>query len=227
MKLVNCELENQIVFEENKINVFVVENKQKFYQYVNVLLNQINNNEEEGFVLSHNNKILNLRKNSLVLNDYFNFNLSNNKIFLNKFYKLLEIKANENYIDDVYKINNKIINLLNNLDIEFNINMIFDDELDFKKLLKTYNVSITFFNDKLLEKIIDFIEVLQELDICNFIIFINLKDYLIEEDIIKFYDYVTSKQFNVLLIENKFIKKLDYEKYLIIDEDLCEIIVDK
>jgi CRISPR type II-A-associated protein Csn2 len=227
MKLVNSNFENQIQFNENEVNVLVIENKQAFYNYVNILLKQINGSLSEGFILSNNDDILSLNKVAAIVTDYFNFNIQANKSFSNKLYSLLENIANEKYIENVFEINNNICNLLTKLDIEFNVNMSYEQELSIKKLLKAYNVSLNFSGDKLLEKIIDYIEVLQELEICNFLILVNIKDYLKGSELLSLYDYVLNKQFNLLLIENKFKKQIKYEKHLIIDEDLCEIIVDK
>ena len=57
MKLVYTELEQQLVFQENKVNVLVIERKELFRRMIQELDKQISG-EDGGFVLSANNKTL-------------------------------------------------------------------------------------------------------------------------------------------------------------------------
>ena len=57
MKLVYTELEQQLVFQENKVNVLVIERKELFRRMIQELDKQISG-EDGGFVLSDNNSKL-------------------------------------------------------------------------------------------------------------------------------------------------------------------------
>jgi CRISPR type II-A-associated protein Csn2 len=226
MKLVNCELENQVVFEENIINCIVIEDKALFYNYINILFNQTNGNVlENGFILSHNGESLSLCKDTIMLINYFNINLGSNRTILNKFYNELAKEANDNYLEEFSKINSKILNLLLKLEVNFNANIVYSEELDIKKLFKIYDVNIELSGNSLLEKIIDYIEILIEFKICKLLIFVNLKNYLNEDNLLNLYQYVINKKFNILLIDNNYENKISNEKYLIIDKDFCEIVI--
>ena len=61
MKLVYTELEQQLVFQENKVNVLVVEHKELFRRMINALNDQLEG-VEKGFTLSADNKILKIEK---------------------------------------------------------------------------------------------------------------------------------------------------------------------
>ena len=45
MKLINEDLNNEIVFEENKVNLLVIENKKKFVEFIQEIIKQINGDE--------------------------------------------------------------------------------------------------------------------------------------------------------------------------------------
>ncbi|WP_419080568.1 type II-A CRISPR-associated protein Csn2, partial [Phascolarctobacterium succinatutens] len=70
MKLVYTELEQQLVFQENKVNVLVIEQKELFRRMIQELDKQISG-EECGFVLSDNNKTIKIDKEiCLILNPF-------------------------------------------------------------------------------------------------------------------------------------------------------------
>jgi len=45
MKLINEDLNNEIVFEENKVNLLLIENKKKFVEFIQEIIKQINGDE--------------------------------------------------------------------------------------------------------------------------------------------------------------------------------------
>lgn len=70
MKLVYTQLEQQLVFQENKVNVLVIEQKELFRRMIQELDKQISG-EEGGFVLSDNNKTMKIDKEiCLILNPF-------------------------------------------------------------------------------------------------------------------------------------------------------------
>ena len=57
----------------------------------------------------------------------------------------------------------------------------------------------------------------------NFV-FIGLKDYFTEDEILEFYEYIIYNDFNIVLVEPNNSKNVHAkEKVYVIDEDLCEI----
>ena len=51
MKLINEDLNNEIVFEENKVNLLVIENKKKFVELFKKLLNRLMETKENFLYL--------------------------------------------------------------------------------------------------------------------------------------------------------------------------------
>ena len=41
MKLIHEDLSNEIIFEENKVNLLIVENKEKFVEFIQEIIKQI------------------------------------------------------------------------------------------------------------------------------------------------------------------------------------------
>ena len=70
MKLVYTELEQQLIFQENRVNVLVMEHKELFRRMIQELAKQIDGGEGR-FVLSDNDKILKIDKDvCLVVNPF-------------------------------------------------------------------------------------------------------------------------------------------------------------
>ena len=76
----------------------------------------------------------------------------------------------------------------------------------------------------ILEKLELFIDILSTLNISRFLIIPNLKDYLIEEEIIYLYKYSLYNNINLIIIQNDEKEKLEYERKLIIDENFIDFI---
>ena len=57
MKLINEDLNNEIIFEENKVNLLVVENKKKFVEFIQEIIKQINGNEGKFFLFDKNTEL--------------------------------------------------------------------------------------------------------------------------------------------------------------------------
>lgn len=224
MILNNSNYENNINFEKNNIHLWVIENKVAFFNFVKVLNSQINGEIGE-FILSKNLNEMPISKNICMLLDFFNIDF-NNKNILNGIIKKLEIELQENdYIIKLNELNAQILNFLYSIGLSINLDISYNDELEFVKLLKTYDIKITNQSSSLIETIINYIEVLIELNICKILVFVNLKQYLSYEEIIELYKYVNYKNFKIFLIENTNSKKIEDEKKIIIDNDLCEILV--
>jgi CRISPR type II-A-associated protein Csn2 len=224
MKLVNCDFENQINFENEKINVLTIENKLAFFKYVNMLIRP-EEVKKNSFKLFNKEDSLDIAKTTKVISDYFNFDLNSRSISKYLYDDLAKI-SNENYVEKIYQINSSILKLLFDLNLNYKINLNYRNEIDLKKIFKIYDLKVEISKESLLEIIIDYVGILQELKICDLIIFINLKNYLVKEEIKKFYHNIRLKDFKVLLVESMCYEKIKDERNLVIDYDLCEIVIE-
>ena len=182
---------------EENINVIVIENKIEYRKFVNSFVNELNI-RDGNILLSKDIELLVPEKYIFTFYDYFTFDI--NKYALNKFYKKL-----------------KEISMV---DFSFEISC----DLDVTEILKSLNVKIKQYSELLLDKIINYINVINEIFGIKYFVFISLKEYFSDREIIDFYNYINYNDFKVVLVEpnnkNNFQTK---EKIYVIDEDLCEI----
>lgn len=98
----------------------------------------------------------------------------------------------------------------------------FFDDIDFSNLLKSLKIRVED-NEVFLEKILDLIKIYTLMFGYKLIVFINLKEFVSEEELSEIYKYCNYNKINIMLIENFQKNPLPNEKIIIIDDDLCEI----
>ena len=96
---------------------------------------------------------------------------------------------------------------------------------DINNIVKLIKLSINYKND-LLDNLLLLIDLEKILKISNILIFVNLKQYLEQEELIELYKYAIYNQIKIILIDSQaYGTKLLYEKKLIIDKDLVEFML--
>lgn len=223
MKLVHPFLEKPIVFEENNMNVLVIENQKVFSELVWELLEQIND-KEGRFLLSSDLKLLELKKSMDLVIDLFSLDFNQKKI-ISKVYSQLKMVAvgSEYYMDSTCLIG-EIVHYLEKILQDIHYPLEYDQEMDIGAIFKFADVKIGITYGTLIEKLIDYLALMQELCGISFFVFVNLKCYLSDEEVEQLYHFVAYKKFNILLLENTMReKRFEQEKIRIIDIDMCEI----
>lgn len=100
----------------------------------------------------------------------------------------------------------------------------FKDEISLQDLFKIADLKIECENIKLLEKLLDYLEVVQEFLKPKCIIIMGLKQFFEKDELEEIYKFVIYQGIRLVLIENAIDKEsYDFEKKLIVDMDLCEI----
>ncbi|MGF6907548.1 type II-A CRISPR-associated protein Csn2 [Fusobacterium sp. PH5-44] len=222
MKLIYSNLEKHIVFQENTINEIIIENPNYFYNFIYELKSQINGNPGK-FVLSDNNKELNISKEFEIITDFFSIDLNDKKITTKLYNELKSIS----YSEDIYL---KTQTLLSNLEeylseIEFlsEYNFSFNSELDIVNVFKAYGINFDINNNKFIDKFFQFISLIHDLLNKKVIVLINMKSFISKEELSALYSMIAYKKIHLLLIESNEKYKLDSEARTIIDKDICEI----
>ena len=218
-------LENEIKLNKNNVNILQIDNQNFFAHIVEILNDKANDlDNNEIVLLDENNQELDFSNRVYVLIDIFNIDFNSKKI-LNKIYDYISktIGSNqEKFINNKnINIRKKLINEINDLPFNFNIK----DEIEVNDLLKVYNLKIDYMSyNGVLNKIELLIEILSILKIADILVIPNLKSYLNEEELVELYKYCMYNNINLIIIENKVLKKLKYEKILRVDEEFDESI---
>ncbi len=213
----------QTVFNLDDINVLVVEDPKTFTKYCKEVISSI---EEDGgdFCLFENEKLLKMGKRCVIFSDLLCFEMESKKI-TNKLLVDLKNLAETEYATQWYKLKAEIYQFLSNLNSSSLYPLEYDEENDISALLKVFNVRLLEEENSLLEKLVSYIKVsTRYLGITEYF-FVNLKCFLSAEEVLLLYKEAALESAGVFLLENTLRDKLEGEKILIIDKDLCEIVV--
>lgn len=218
-------IENEIILLDNKIFTLEIENKSYFYRLINDF-NLVSKN-----VLSDNikffddkNSEINLSNKIDVVVDYFNIDFNSKKI-TNSLYKLINTNIGD---DDKSKLENyyaKIKNVLSKSFLDYNLPLIINDEFNIEIVLKLLKVNIESKNN-LLDNLFLLIDINNIFHINELIIFVNLKQYLSNDELLELYKYCLYNNVRILLIDSQCYGVTNkFEKKLIIDGNLDEFLL--
>lgn len=223
MKLTHPFLEKPIVFEENKVNVLVIENQRTFTELISELFEQMSGTEGR-FILSHDLKRLDLKKEVEIIIDLFTLDFNQKKIIAKLYTQLKEMAIGCDYYLDSTHLLGEIIQYLEKIFQTTQYPLVYLQEMDITAIFKVAEVKLETSYINLIEKVLDYLAIVEEFCCISFFIFVNLKCYLSDEEVEQVYNYVSYKKLHILLLENTMReKRFEMEKIHIIDADLCEI----
>ena len=222
MKLVYTELEQQLVFQENKVNVLVIERKELFRRMIQELDKQISG-EEGGFVLSDNNKTMRIDKEICLILNPFALDINSRKALTGLYTELGKLGLNEeNYLKTCSlkgQIAEYIYDLLNQVDYALK----FQDDFNLQSMFKALEVEFEAGEGNFLEGLVYFLDVCSKFQKVKILTFVNLKTYLMSEELHEFYKEAFYRKIQLLLLENNIGDELAEEAVSIVDADLCLI----
>lgn len=225
MKIAHSMLEKPIEFEENVVNVLVVENPKMFSVVVADFYKQIENNEEGGFVLSEDSKVLSMQKYLDIILEPFTVDLNQKKI-INKLYTKLKEKSVESEMyKETTELQSNIFAYIEKISETVEYPLVYDSSgIDFQDVFKMVDLKLEANHESLLEKLLDYMTVVYEfLGISHFVA-VNLKSFLSFEDLEELYKGIQYKKLSLFLLENKTQENNStVEKLYILDSDLCSI----
>lgn len=218
-------IDNYIEFGNGFVNCLEVENRNYFYKIVNDL-NCVANGEiiDEILFIDNDYREINLINKVDIVFDYFNFDFNSKKIILS-----LNKKVNENLSidkkDNLSKLYDKIKKIYAPIINEFDMNLSLNSDFDLDIVIKLLNISINK-KDNILDNLLLLIDIEKELSLNKLLIFVNLKQYLSKSELVELYKYLLYNNIDVLLIDSQaYGVNNEYEKKLIIDEELEEYLI--
>lgn len=226
MKLKINGFDNEIIFDEENVNVLLIEDVKCFSHIIEVLNDKINGIESnEIFLLDEKNEELKMDKKIYLVLDIFNIDYNSKKV-LNAIYNLISdnVEKNQDYKIEkmILELRNYIIQEINELPFEF----VMKSELEISEILKLYNLKMDSENyTSVLERIELLIDIISTMKIADILIIPNLKLFLDDKDLVELYKYSLYNNIKLLLIERNSSKKLKYEKNIIIDENFNDFLI--
>lgn len=224
MMLIHNQMEYKVDFTKAFVNSLIIESPLVMRSFVKDLSEQVRGGEG-GFVLSESHlKELDISKKvELIINPIIE--IEHAKRFSSKILNSIkEIAVNETNYLKTSELQTTLLQYAAMISHELISPVSYSDEIDVAALLKVFNFSLDLDDLSVIENIVTYITALNTYLGISVFVFINLKDFILKEELVYLAENVKSLNSNLLLIEsgvnNYFI---DDEKYCIIDTDLCEI----
>lgn len=209
----------KIDFEDKSIFSLIIENKKLYRKVIEDLINNIII-DDGNIILSKNNKLIVPEKEIFVFSDYFNFDV--NKFVLNKYYKELKNLSENDFFDETLEIKEVLRNYVTKL-VENEYSIKLEEDLDISQILKAFGVKFQR-NEDLLLNLFEWIKILNELLGYEIFFFINLENFLSDDELVEFSKFILYNKYKVVFLENFNRNRLfDDDNLIIIDNDLCEI----
>ena len=218
-------IENTIEISQESINVLEIENKKMFYRLIKDFY-KIKNGEniEEICFYDQNNNDISVNKNIHIIMNYFELEMDSKKN-LSESIKVIIENVDEIDILELSKLNKKITEKFKKIINKSELPLIIEDEFKVENFLKIMKTTIRK-DDSLLNELLTLIELNKVIKNDQILIFINLKDYLSNQELNELYKYVIYNNMRIILIDSRSHGScLKYEKKIIIDENLNEFML--
>lgn len=223
MKLINEDLNNEIIFEKNKVNLLVVENKKKFVEFIQEIIKQINGNEGK-FSLFDKNTELKIHNKVDIIKDIFDLDINNKKILNKIYHELEELSIDSEFLLETKNMESNLLKYIYYLIEKYDYPLEIVEGLDLKEIFKLLSVKLSLCFSNKVEEILEYIDLVSRILKKEIFVLVNFHIFLEKDDIVALYRECFYKKIKLLFVENQ---KPDIinneEKLFIIDNDLCEI----
>jgi len=221
MKIVFPEINHVFDTDKDRINVLVIENQRLLQSTIYDIYGQTHGLDGRA-VVSKDNRPIEFNKYVEYVSDFISLSL-NRKPLLNKVASMLEKIA---LSDDFYPSSMTMVNAWEKH--LFDLSMSLSCDIDFSNismgsLIKASGVLFKEDYSSVAEKIIDYMQVVLEFDCQKLFVIYGLRDFIVDEEAMRFYDTVLQHGFDIICIESKEHECLPLEESYIVDSDLCEI----
>ena len=222
MKLVYTELEKQLIFQENRAQVLVVENKQLFRRMLEDFNKQVEG-AEGGFTLSADNKILRLDKEAALVLNPFNLEINSRKALTGLYNELSKLGMSEDNYLKTCRLKGQIAEYAYDLLSQVDYALEMQEDFGLQNLFKALEVQFEAGEGDFLEQLAVYMDVCCKFQKVKILAFANLKTYVTDDELQALYKEAFYRKLHLLLFENSVGVELEEEVVSIVDADLCLI----
>ena len=219
MKLVYSELFSPFTLECDRVNLISIEQGSLYYKLMNEFSAQCGGHDG-GFVLSENNKVLNISKSAELITGYIPFD-SNPKRLITRLYSKLESLCIGELYDRTIKLRSEISEYMSMASSMIESDTEFNDQVDLSVLFKCLELKFSCQSDRLSDKLINFIINSYELDNRRLFVTVGLLDFMSREEAELFFRTITSHKLTLLMFENFSDFSGELINRMTIDNDYC------
>ena len=211
---------SQIDFEQGKMPVLVIENKQL---YRDVLFSFIDAEEEKYFTFSKNFEPLEFNKHGYFISNPIELDFQNKKL-LSKLNAYLTIVANNEFCSEFSESQRAIYNLADKLVQFSSFDLTYDERIDVDSIIKLLSLKINYSDQSLELSFISYVLLLSTYLKVSVFVVANLFIYFSAEEVEKICKTLLLNHINLLIIEQSLpICNTEVLSFHILDNDLCQI----
>lgn len=212
-------LQETIRFEENKVNVLVIENKVELRKLLSGIREQL-----EGFdgelILAEKGQIIEFSKALYLITDPFSLDFDSKKLLAKVAQEAC--LAGEEYTGEIQRLMSEINSLAFRICSRLDFDAAFSELEAFEDIVKLMGFRVDAEEMSFPEKLLEFIKLQRRFFNKKLFVFYNLRACLSNEELLMFYRCAMYEKQHLLLIEDIARSGAEeYEKTVIIDKDLC------
>lgn len=222
MNIISEYFDNSFELKSEVINTLLIENRELFISFIKQLYNEMLT-EEGKIILQDDLKELSFKKYAELIIDPFALDPNNAKNLKKLYEKIIENSSNEEIYEKKLVFENALKDYVEEIVFLSDYELIYDN-LDYQNIFKAVNLHIDTETKNLASMIIDYMRISSDLSGTKLFIFVNLDNFLTDEDLIELQNFISYNNIIVFCLQNQLNRKLiKNENVRIIDEDLCEI----
>jgi len=225
MKLRIFDMETDVVFSDQYVNVIEIENR-AYYRELVARFNQV----FDGWETEKPFTIIGNTSEKLGKNDFL---LINNAFMLEYVTKAISTKVQKYLTDEIsnqqegkelLKAIQEIKIKFEDILVDFNLDIEYNDNVSLSDFVKLFTPKVNFVDyEDITNTYKKLIKVISTLGLYKFLVLIDLRGYLDNNQIVEIYKEAKMAGINLLVIENKPELLLKYENKILIDIDLFEL----
>ena len=221
-RLVHINLNEGILVDAINCTEWVIESPEYFSEYVMELAGQVEG-KEGRFVLSDNEKEVDISKNVELIFNIFALDINERKLISKLYMELEKLTADERFYVKTQEMKQYLQEYLLQLEQETDYILDLADEIDFASLFKAFGIKYEVLEENFLERLVRYMRIVERLLKKKLFVFVNLRSYLSNQQIDELIKEATYQEIQLLLIETCARDCIEGVTRYIIDKDGCEI----
>lgn len=179
--------------------------------------------KEGRFVLSDNEKEVDISKNVELIFNIFALDINERKLISKLYMELEKLTADERFYVKTQEMKQYLQEYLLQLEQETDYILDLADEIDFASLFKAFGIKYEVLEENFLERLVRYMRIVERLLKKKLFVFVNLRSYLSNQQIDELIKEATYQEIQLLLIETCARDCIEGVTRYIIDKDGCEI----
>lgn len=225
MKIVNNRFGLDFLIDNTKPKELVIESPKVFTNIVEELNRQVNG-ISGSFIISEADKLYDVDKIMELIVNPFSIDFNNKKFIKRIYADLSEAAFNEQLM--MFRNASAVMqSFIVGLCDKYHIPLSYDKDVKALDLLKLYNVKVDDQEGNLLERLTYYVQLSSRLIGTKVFVFINLRSYLEEKEILRLHDTAKYEQVALLLIEPRCYETHVAIPTVIVDKDRCVINIEQ